>query len=228
MIRLFLNPDLASQWDVLSDDQRREFIASSKKPFGILFDHVGNVVRHGGPPDVLRPWSLDRREKRAKNDTDDAIPLKVCTKCTGPYERVLTSCPYCHHVDVPAVRSAPEHVDGDLMLLDPEVLAKMRGEISRIDGVPRVPQHLTGAAVQALHNRHFYRQVAQAELRRVMSIFGGYQVTLGRSEAECQRRFYHLFKIDVLSAQALSASESETLTEKIKNWLSVDGNVSTD
>lgn len=227
-LRLMISDDLQRRWSSFSDAERLYHISASSKPKALIIDHVSNLIRHRGPPDRPRVWSLDRREKRAKNDTDDAIPLKVCVSCTGPYERVLTACPYCGHVDMPAVRSAPEHVDGDLMLLDAEILAKMRGEIARIDGAARVPQHLTGAAVHALHNRHFSRQVAQAELRRVMSVYGGLQDSLGRSEAECQRRFYHTFKIDVLSAQALSTADAETLTEKIKRWLLVDANVSTD
>ncbi len=226
MVRLFLSPELQAIWDTLSDGQRREFIAASDKPFGILLDHVGNVVRHGGPPDVPRPWSLDRREKRAKNNTDDAIPLKVCIKCTGPYERVLTFCPYCGHVDIPAARRTPEQVDGDLVLFDPDILRKMLGDVARVDGPALVPSHLDGIVVRSIHNKHFNRQVAQAELRRVMSIFGGYQLSLGRSESECMRRFFHMFGIDVLTAQTLGVPDAEALTEKIKNRLSIDGIVS--
>jgi len=226
MVRLFLKPEIAALWDTFTDDQRRDFIASSEKPFGILLDHVGNVVRHGGPPDVPRTWTLDRREKRAKNDTDDVLPLKVCVKCTGPYTRDLTACPYCGHVDVPAVRNSPAAVDGDLVLLDPDILAKMRGEIARIDGAARVPQHLDGVAVRAVHNAHFKRQVTQAELRRVMSIYGGYQLTLGATESQCMKRFYLTFGIDVVSAQALGVPEAQAFTEKIKTKLDIDGIVS--
>ena len=225
-LRLMIEDFLQKLWASFSDAERLAQIAASKKPRALIIDHVSNVIRHRGPPDRPRVWTLDRREKRAKNDVDDVLPLKVCVKCTGPYTRDLTACPYCAHVDVPAVRSTPEHVDGDLILLDPEILSKMRGEVARIDGPARVPQHLDGAAVRAVHNAHFKRQQAQGELRRIMSIYGGYQLTLGVSESQCMKRFYLSFGIDTLSAQALNTADAQALTEKIKNALTIDGIVS--
>ncbi len=71
----------------------------------------------------------------------------------------------CGYYSPPAARSSPEQVDGDLTELSPEVLAALRGEIERIDGAPKVPQHLEAPAQIAIANRHAARQKAQANLR---------------------------------------------------------------
>lgn len=187
-------------------------IAPGKK-IATIIDHVGNFLRHK-PFDMPRKWSLDRREKRGKGSAlIDGPPMRSCPQCTRPYERVLVGCPYCGHFPEPALRSGPEHVDGDLVLLTPEVLAKMRGEV---DPPLRVPYGATGAIEGALRKHHAARCEAQAALRAAMDQWAGYRVLAGDNERVQQRRFFHQFGVDVLTAQALPAREADALRQQIE------------
>lgn len=183
------------------------------KAIATVIDHVGNVVRHR-PPDALRAWSLDRRERKSKGTPDDLIPMRSCPQCTRPYERTFPACPFCGHVVVPAERSAPQHVDGDLVLLTPDVLAKLRGEI---DAPLRIPYGATPAVEGALRKHHSARNEAQAALRAAMDQWAGYRVAAGEADPRVQqRRFFLQFGVDVLSAQALPAREANELRAKIE------------
>ena len=183
------------------------------KAIATVIDHVGNVVRHR-PPDALRAWSLDRRERKSKGTPDDLIPMRSCPQCTRPYERTFPACPYCGHAVVPAERSAPQHVDGDLVLLTPDVLAKLRGEI---DAPLRIPYGATPAIEGALRKHHSSRNEAQAALRAAMDQWAGYRVAAGEADPRVQqRRFFLQFGVDVLSAQALPAREANELRAKIE------------
>lgn len=218
VLRLMLDPSLYSVWDSLSDAQRRAYIASSAKPFGMIIDHVGNVIRHMGPPDKRMEFTLDRRERRGGSKASDAIPLRNCLNpaCLWPYERVYKCCPYCGHYPEPPTRSGPEFVDGDLIELSPEVLAQMRGEIARIDGAATMPYGADYMTKLAVNKRHVERQEAQRALRAAMSWWSGLQDALGRPDLEEKyRRFYLVFGMDTASAQALGAPDAEKLRGKI-------------
>ena len=188
----------------------------------IIIDHVSNVLRHG-LPDAPREWTLDRRERRSSRPKDDVIPMRVCLNpvCLAPYERVLLACPFCGTIPVPQGRSTPEMVDGDLYELDPAVLAQMRGAVQAVD---RHPDEVLRAMQRAGHgypvakgaaNQHEARQRAQTVLREAMALWGGYQQAMGRSMSEAQRRWWHRYGVDVLSAQALGRPDAEALTAKV-------------
>lgn len=231
MLRLLLPADIAAKWDTYTDEFRLRYLAQSDKPYGILFDHVGNVVRHGGPPDVPRVWTLDRRGKRETNAADE-IPLRICPNpnangsglaCLQPYQRTLKACPHCGFYPEPALRSAPEYVDGDLLELDEATLAALRGEVARIDGDPVIPWGATPIVEGAVRKNHRLRQNAQGELRNVMAWWAGLQDAQGRSESESYRLFYFKFRIDVAGAQTLGSREAMELTEKINRELTANG-----
>lgn len=197
-------------------------IASSRKPLAIVIDHVGNVVRHG-LPDAPRVWSLDGRDKKARGTPDDLIQIRACLnpECAQVYERYHPACPYCGHVPTPASRSAPEWVDGDLVELDPAVLADMRGEVTRVDmpvddyraqlKAQRCPAPGIGANVK----RHAARQQAQAVLRSAMASWAGQREREGLGRQAQYKLFYLMFGVDALSAQALDAAAAEDLTLRI-------------
>lgn len=217
VIRLLLGDGWAAIWDDLSDEQRREAIATGPKPYGVLIDHVGNVFRHG-LPNGPRPWTLERRERASKGKKSDAIPVRNCLNeaCTLVYERVLVCCPYCgHEPPAPAARSTPDQVDGDLILLDPAAMALLGKEQARVDGPARIPQSLEGVAQMAVRKRHHERQEAQQTLRHHMALWGGYWHAKGTSDRESQRRFFHQFKHDVLTAQILGTPDAQALTASI-------------
>lgn len=217
VLRLMIDPALVPIWDDLTSEQRRAYIAASGKPVGIIIDHVGNVLRHMGPPDKRIEFTLDRRERRS-SERSDAIPMRDCLNpsCLWPYERTYKCCPHCGTYPEPSARSGPEFVDGDLFELTPDVLARMRGEIARIDAMPVAPMHLDAPARMALMRRHGERQDAQAALRVAMSWWAGLQDALGRPDTEEQmRRFYFAFGIDTGTAQTLNAADATKLRAKI-------------
>lgn len=186
------------------------------KQHALILDHVGNVMRHG-LPDAPRVWSLNRRERRSSSTSDTIIPIRICPGCAGAYERVRVVCPYCGLKPEPVGRSAPEMVDGDLGELSPEVLARMRGEIDRMDGAHvSIPVGAAPAVEGALRRHHRERQAAQHLLRERMALWGGQRVAAGDTLAMAQRRFYLTYGVDVATAQTLNATEATTLLERIQ------------
>lgn len=193
------------------------------KAWGIIIDHVGNVIRHG-LPDRTRIWSLDRRERGTRSSSMlGVIPGRACAACTRYYERLHHQCPYCGHAPEPGGRAAPEQVDGDLMELDPGVLAALRGEIARIDGVSRIPEGLNGPAARNVHNQHLYRQQAQAPLRGYMNHWGWWRESAGDTARTMQRRFFFDFGVDVATAHTLGKRDAEDLTARIACALALAG-----
>ena len=210
--------------------ERLVAIAASDKPYAIIIDHVGNVIRFKGPPDAAhnQEWSLDARDRKSRGIPDDVIPLRNCLNptCMQVYERIYPSCPYCGHKPVPANRSAPEFVDGDLTELDPAVLALMRREVEAVDKSAeerreelrrdRCPE----IGINANVKRHVQRQDAQTILRDAMAWWVGYQQSIGRSDAEIYRRFYYTFdRVDMVAAKALNTAEALVLAGRINDQL---------
>lgn len=210
-LRLLLDPALQSMWGSLTDAQRVHYIAVSEKPFAFIFDHVANLIRHNGPADKPVVWSLDGRSRGA----DDGIPLTTCEVCFKHFERIYSSCPHC------GVKQSPPKpregglmganvLDGDITQYDPAMLAKMRGEIARIDRAAYVPPGVPAAVV---YRNHSARQAAQHHLRNTINLWAGSYG--GSPDAVNYRRFYLTFHIDVLAACALTTSDAEALMEKI-------------
>lgn len=225
-LRLMLPDELSKHWDSYSAAERRAHIAASMKPKAIILDHVGNVIRHNGPPDKHQVWSLERRERRRKKD--DEIPVRVCVACLQPYERFYKKCPYCGHYQEPTERAAPEFVDGDLTELDEATLKKLRGEIERRDGDFYAPLGLSREAEHAARYNWQNRQEHQASLRNAIAWWAGVEKARGYTESESYRRFFFRFGIDVANAQLLNISDSDELAQKVLMELGkfgVDGTV---
>jgi hypothetical protein len=157
---------------------------------------------------------------------DDEVPLRYCTECTQPYERVLILCPYCGAKWEPSNRSKPEYVDGDLFELTPEALALMRGELAKVDEsaaalesrmkYANVPGYVVGSAVK----KHGIKQQAQAVLREQISWWAAYHRQLGRGDQEIYRRFYFAFDVDIMTAQTLGRTDATNLAMKI--WKQIE------
>ena len=183
------------------------------KLHGIIIDHVGNVKRHG-LPDAPRTWTLfnDERGKRTQRDPD-AIPVTACPSCFMAYEAFHPKCPFCGHKPEPAGRSLPEQVDGDLVELDPKVLAEMRGEADRImvplTGTVNDPRSIVIARNWAA------RTEAQRELRDAIATWAGPWHQRGVSDSEIMRRFFFKFGTDVMTAQTLGTAEANELKDRI-------------
>lgn len=204
------------------DTAEQRKAACTKK--AIIIDHVGNIIRHNGTPERPRYWSLDRREKRGAAKESDDILFRVCKneKCLAPYERIYKQCPYCGEKYQPADRSEPKFVDGDLIELDADALAMLRGAVAKADITPNEAftnaMHATGnqAAAANVRKHHIAKQQAQVRLRDSMQWWAGYQQALGRDLSESWRRFYHMFGVDAMTAQTLNAKDSQNLNERLQ------------
>jgi len=194
------------------------------KQYGIIIDHVGNVIRHG-LPDAFREWSLFGREKQTRSTNPDAIPLRNCVKCWNVYERIYKCCPYCGYYPEPTARGQPQFVDGDLTELDPLTLSHMRGEIARIDlPIEQYKEDLKNKHVpyigQKAHaKRHLKRQDAQQALRGSIAYWAGKQRSIGLTDSESYRKFYFLFGTDVLTAQTLNYDDALILADRVNEDL---------
>lgn len=237
--RLDIPESWVEHWDAYTDEQRRELLARSEKPYMWLIDLVGNVVRHGGPPDTRVSWSLDRRS--SKGGASDAIPTRVCLNkdvrgtgiaCAKTYERCHKKCPYCDFYPEPPSRNAPETVDGDVFELAPEVLAAWRDKIAAVDRHADEVAGGHGVVAAAIRKNHHARQAEQFKLRRAMNWWSGLEMAKGHTDTNEQaRRFYYKFGTDVATAQTLGAREAESLCVEILRALAlegIDGTVSID
>ena len=202
---------------------------------GTIIDHAGNVGHFGnmyGLPDTYNGWTLENEErgKRGQREPDDSlVKVTTCMSCYSPYEAVKPACPHCGYKKEPSDRSAPEHVEGDLVELDPKTLALLRGEVERIDGPCHVPKHLDGKmAAAAIKKNHVRRQEAQKTLRYNITIWAGYWRDRGACDSEIYRRFYDRFGVDVMTAQALNAQKANDLSmevdKSLNNLITMDNN----
>lgn len=226
-LRLMLSEDLNRSWDSFTVEERLSNIAASEKPKAIILDHVGNVLRHNGPPDKKQLWSLERRERRRSKDSDE-IPIRICVQCLQPYERSKSVCPYCGFKPVAVGSRSIEQVDGDLTELDETTLNALRGEIARKDGDFYSPAGLPIAAQIAARSNWMDRQQSQRALRNAIAWWAGVEHARGYSESESYRRFFFKFGIDVANAQLLGSKDSEELAGKVFQELArfdIDGSV---
>lgn len=189
----------------------------------MIIDHVSNFKRHM-MPDRPRAWTLDRRDKKAKQAPDpDDIPLTSCRECSRPYERALPACPYCGaEPPLPAPGSrTPEQVDGDLALLDLATLAAMREAMTLEapgDMAERVKHVAGGVAAQGAANRQMARHQSQAALRQAIEQWAGCRRAKGEDDRTAHRRFYLTTGMTVLQALALPRDEMETMRATIEGW----------
>jgi DNA repair protein RadD len=205
-----------ASYNIYAQQFGRALRPAENKPYAIIIDHVNNYQRHG-LPDSQRNWSLDARSRRTRSTTPGILSLRVClnSACLAVYRRLLNTCPYCGYVHIPRERSSPEHVDGDLLELDESTLMRLRGEVARIDSAPRIPRGVSVPAQIHIANVHTARQEAQRELRARIATWAGILHAQGISDGEIYRRFYLTHGVDILSAQALSTVDANTLRDAI-------------
>ena len=232
-LRLMLDKHLMKQWHTFTPEQRRAHIAASAKPHAWIIDLVRNWAEPscGGLPDARgRVWSLDGAERSGKGPSD-VPPVRACTNpepvdasgmlCTGVYERFLTVCPQCGYAPVPAGRTL-EQVDGDVMLVDEETLAKLRGEYLAAHTTPSYG----GPHSAALYARHRERHEALSAVRQAIEWWGPfYEAEQGRklTDREQMKAFYLTFGVTTLEAVSLKRAEAETLRKKVLDWMELKG-----
>lgn len=232
-LRLMIEAQLAARWDSFTNEERRAAIAASVKPRAIIIDHVGNIMRHLGPPDArwrAGKWTLDRRE-RGSRGANDAPPLKQCLNkdandtglpCAQPYEAFLTKCPHCGYKPAPAVRSGPEHVEGDMFELDDEALARLRGDIFNNLEAPLYAPGGNPTILASLHARRREKQDAVYALKNAVAWWAGLMNSKGVSDAEAYRRFYYKFGTDVATMQTYDRAQAADLYARVAAELAKD------
>lgn len=222
VLRLLIPDFLMNTWGDFTATQRLGFIAGSLKPVGLVIDHVGNTLRHNGPPDREREWSLARRPRASRFKGIGPTPVRVCVTwglhigCSQPYERIFKACPYCQcPAPPPAGRDRPELVDGDLVELDPKTLKALTDEAARLVGPPDVPFGAPAHVVRSVHANHLERARAQEALRHQIALFGGWREKLGETMSQAQRRFFFMFGTDVGSAMTLAEKDATELQARV-------------
>jgi len=193
------------------------------KLYGLVIDLVSNVLRHG-LPDKPHFWTMDRRDKKAKSAPDpELIELKVCQDCSRPFERALPACPHCGWV-IPAPSGGGrslEQVDGDLTLLTPEILERMR-QATVLESPASAAERAGAAAGPAAHggalNRQMERHHSQQRLTAAINQWAGIQRAKGRSDQESYKRFYLTLGVDVLSALAAPRVDMDKMADIIEGW----------
>jgi hypothetical protein len=147
--------------------------------------------------------------------------------CCQPYEAFYKACPYCGTVPTPAERKTPEQVDGEIYELDVDAMNALfeqyrqankpaeeyaREQIAR--GIPPIGRGPDMRRHQAaLHRRDV--------LKELVAWWWGCQPA-DRAEGEKQRRFFHRFGVDVVTAFTLSADETDSLIARISDRFSLD------
>lgn len=92
----------------------------------IIFDHVGNVWRHG-LPDEDREWSLEGRKARKKKEDEDAdVTVQQCGNCFHIFRPGPSACPACGAEIKAKKKTELQVVDGALEKLDVEAERKAR------------------------------------------------------------------------------------------------------
>lgn len=211
----------------------RALRAAFGKAFGLIIDHVSNVIRHG-LPDKPREWGLGRREKRGKQEKDpDDIPMTRCRNyeamppCCKPYPRTYSCCPHCGWeppLPEPGSRTV-EMVDGDLVLLDREKLEEMRrgimlesaGSVGERAGFAAGPLAAVGAV-----NRQMEKIAAHKRLQDAIAQWAGIQRHNGLEDRQTHKKFYlatGLTVYDALNAER-TRQQFEEMAQRVEGWYS--------
>ena len=110
----------------------------------IIFDHVGNCLRHGLPDDD-REWSLEGKEKgKRKAAAEDEVKIKQCGNCYAVFRPGPQTCPHCG-APVAGTQRELEVVDGQLEKIDKLAIRK---EQKREQGQARTLEDLVALGLR--------------------------------------------------------------------------------
>lgn len=195
------------------------------KPYALIIDHVGNVIRHGLPCKI-RTWTLDRIKKRANKLNF----LRICSNinCNAPYDRVLTECPWCGEPAVKASRQSegggrvpPAMVDGDLFLIDPETLRELESNTQLEDPghmADRIGREINGTAALRAMKQQRERIDMQKELSEEIAQWAGRMKThFGYSDRMIHKKFYLHHHKTITEALGEPRRDMESTKDQLQN-----------
>jgi DNA repair protein RadD len=195
------------------------------KDFAVLIDHVGNIKYHQ-LPDKIRRWTLDNIVK--KRERVNLIRICGNTNCNSPFDRALHQCPFCGHEDHKSGRAggerspkeALEMVDGDLELLDPEMIRQLEREID-LEDPDSIAERVTLAAGAVAGKGARKRQIERIEMQKALSQtiaeWAGIQKSLhGYSDRSIKKKFYNVFNETITVALSLTRADMETMNDRIR------------
>lgn len=129
------------------------------KDRAVILDHVGNTFRHGFPDDD-REWSLDGRERSARNSETGPEPYIQCGRCYLMFRRTDPCCPACGWVAPPAPRTI-EQVEGELKEITEEEKRRMRmnqrNEVYQAQSLEALKAVAAARGYNPLWAEHVYR-----------------------------------------------------------------------
>lgn len=194
------------------------------KEFAIIIDHVGNVKYHE-LPDKLRRWTLDNIVR--KRETINLIQICQNHLCNSPIDRMLHICPYCGWEKVPTRagggRSAKEEldlVDGDMELLDPEVIRQLERNVELEDPLSvaeRVGAVAGLAAGKAAMKKQKERIEMQKKLSETIALWAGKQKKNHYTDRQIKKMFYNVFGETITVALSLPRADMEYFNTRIQD-----------
>jgi DNA repair protein RadD len=137
----------------------------------ILFDHAGNIFRHG-LPDEDRTWTLEGRKKGQKKAADvDTVNVRQCPSCYGVHAPAPT-CKWCGHVYEIDSREV-ERREGELKKITKEELAAQKAKASLEVKRARTFEDLQRIGAQRGYSENWATQVWEAKQRARARYTGG-------------------------------------------------------
>lgn len=194
------------------------------KKYGIILDHVGNVMpEHGGHglPDQKIIWSLEDGIKRSSGKVKNIT--KICAACTAVFNKFLKSCPYCGHTPESVERITPEMVDGDLTELDDEIIAELRKKVIHTQRSPEEIKNSmlsAGASFVAANSAAKWKRLEQESRNELKKVLKKYQIILmneGYSFDYIYKQFYSISGFDIISIFSQNRKTMDITTERLLN-----------
>lgn len=185
-------PVYASGYDLEVKEQRLAAITNGVKPFGIIIDHVGNVLRHGLPQSE-QFWTLEGRRKRKRGQKEEVEQAPTTMQCPSCYQVHTVAdgieyaqshgypdgticCTDCGHVYDPPKSTGPKQREGELKELveSEEEIQRRRERIEQ--GRAQTREALLAMGMSQRRAEHILqarreKERLQRELREVVALW---------------------------------------------------------
>ncbi len=129
----------------------------------LIFDHSGNVDRHG-LPDADRQWTLEGREKK-KGASERTEPTRQC-ECCYFVDRPKPVCANCGHV-FPVKAREIEQIEGELIEIDKNAQIEAKAKERMAQGMAKTYSELVAHFVlKGSKNPHYQAKMIMDARRR--------------------------------------------------------------